>query len=60
MLAVRENEIAAESMGVNAFKYKMTAFVIGAFLLDLLVDYTLIIWDIFNLLPLILLNQLIT
>ena len=31
MLAVRENEIAAESMGVNAFKYKMTAFVIGAF-----------------------------
>lgn len=31
MLAVRENEIAAESMGVNAFKYKMAAFVIGAF-----------------------------
>lgn len=31
MLSVRENEIAAESMGVNAFKYKITAFVIGAF-----------------------------
>ncbi|MBE6072488.1 MAG: branched-chain amino acid ABC transporter permease [Clostridium butyricum] len=31
MLSVRENEIAAESMGINAFKYKMMAFVIGAF-----------------------------
>ena len=31
MLSVRENEIAAESMGINAFKYKMTAFIIGAF-----------------------------
>lgn len=31
MLSVRENEIAAESMGINAFKYKIMAFVIGAF-----------------------------
>ena len=31
MLSVRENEIAAESMGINAFKYKMLAFIIAAF-----------------------------
>lgn len=31
MLSVRENEIAAESMGINAFKYKIMSFVIGAF-----------------------------
>lgn len=31
MLSIRENEIAAESMGINAFKYKMMAFIIGAF-----------------------------
>ena len=31
MLSVRENEIAAEAMGINAFKYKMMAFVIAAF-----------------------------
>lgn len=31
MIAVRENEIAAEAMGVNTFKYKMMAFIIGAF-----------------------------
>ncbi|MGY3765283.1 branched-chain amino acid ABC transporter permease [Vagococcus vulneris] len=30
MLSVRENEIAAEAMGVNTTKYKVTAFVIGA------------------------------
>lgn len=29
-LSVRENEIAAESMGVNTTKYKVLAFVIGA------------------------------
>lgn len=29
-LSVRENEIAAESMGVNTTKYKVIAFVIGA------------------------------
>jgi branched-chain amino acid transport system permease protein len=31
MLSVRENEIAAQSMGINAFKYKMIAFIVGAF-----------------------------
>ncbi len=31
MLSIRENEIAAQSMGINAFKYKMMAFIIGAF-----------------------------
>lgn len=29
-LSIRENEIAAESMGVNTTKYKVVAFVIGA------------------------------
>ncbi|MBS4749912.1 branched-chain amino acid ABC transporter permease [Granulicatella sp. zg-ZJ] len=29
-LAIRENEIAAEAMGVHSLKYKVTAFVIGA------------------------------
>lgn len=31
LLAVREDEIAAESMGVNTTRYKVTAFVVGAF-----------------------------
>lgn len=31
MISIRENEIAAEAMGVNAFKYKIMAFIIGAF-----------------------------
>lgn len=31
MIAIRENEIAAEAMGVNATKYKVMAFVIAAF-----------------------------
>ena len=30
MLAVREDEIAAETMGVNATRYKVTAFAVGA------------------------------
>ncbi|TCO75200.1 branched-chain amino acid ABC transporter permease [Marinisporobacter balticus] len=30
--AIREDEIAAEAMGINLFKHKMMAFVIGAFL----------------------------
>lgn len=29
-LAIRENEIAAEAMGINTLKYKVIAFVIGA------------------------------
>lgn len=31
MISIRENEIAAEAMGVNSFKYKIMAFIIGAF-----------------------------
>ncbi|MDT8716708.1 branched-chain amino acid ABC transporter permease [Clostridium sp. 19966] len=31
MISVREDEIAAEAMGVNTTKYKIMAFVIGAF-----------------------------
>jgi branched-chain amino acid transport system permease protein len=30
-IAIRENEIAAESMGINVTKYKVIAFVIGSF-----------------------------
>jgi branched-chain amino acid transport system permease protein len=30
-IAVRDDEIAAESMGINTTKYKVTAFVVGAF-----------------------------
>ena len=32
VLSVREDEIAARSNGINAFKYKMTGFVIAAFI----------------------------
>lgn len=31
LLAVREDEIAAEAMGVNTTRYKVTSFVVGAF-----------------------------
>lgn len=31
MIAIRENEIAAEAMGVNTFKFKIIAFIIAAF-----------------------------
>jgi branched-chain amino acid transport system permease protein len=31
MIAIRENEIAAEAMGVNTFKYKVMPFIIAAF-----------------------------
>jgi len=30
--AIREDEIAAESMGINLFKHKVTSFVIGSFI----------------------------
>lgn len=32
MISVRENEIAAEAMGINTFKYKLLAFIIAAFI----------------------------
>jgi branched-chain amino acid transport system permease protein len=31
LLAIREDEVAAEAMGVNTTRYKVTAFVVGAF-----------------------------
>lgn len=31
LLSIRENEVLAETLGVNAFKYRMIAFSIGAF-----------------------------
>lgn len=31
LLSIRENEVLAETLGVNAFKYRMIAFAIGAF-----------------------------
>lgn len=31
IISVREDEIAAEAMGINTFKYKVAAFTIGAF-----------------------------
>ncbi|MBL0386629.1 branched-chain amino acid ABC transporter permease [Tumebacillus sp. ITR2] len=31
MISVRENEIAAEAMGINVTRYKVIAFVVGAF-----------------------------
>ena len=31
MMAIREDEIAAEAMGINTTRYKVTAFTIGAF-----------------------------
>jgi len=30
-IAVRDDEVAAEAMGINTTKYKVTAFVVGAF-----------------------------
>ena len=31
LLSIRENEVLAETLGVNAFKYRMIAFAMGAF-----------------------------
>ena len=31
MKAIRENELAAESMGINAFRHKLLAFTLSAF-----------------------------
>lgn len=37
--SIREDEIAAESMGISLFKHKVIGFAIGAFLPELEVDY---------------------
>lgn len=40
LLSIRENEILAETLGVNAFKYRMIAFSIGAFFAGIAGSYT--------------------
>lgn len=40
MLSIRENEVLAETLGVNAFKYRMIAFAIGAFFAGLAGSFT--------------------
>jgi branched-chain amino acid transport system permease protein len=40
MLAVRENEVLAETLGVSAFKYRMLAFATGAFFAGLAGSFT--------------------
>jgi branched-chain amino acid transport system permease protein len=40
LLSIRENEILAETLGVNAFKYRMIAFAIGAFFAGLAGSFT--------------------
>jgi branched-chain amino acid transport system permease protein len=40
LLSVRENEVLAETLGVNAFKYRMIAFAIGAFFAGLAGSFT--------------------
>jgi branched-chain amino acid transport system permease protein len=39
-LSIRENEVLAETLGVNAFKYRMIAFAIGAFFAGLAGSFT--------------------
>jgi branched-chain amino acid transport system permease protein len=40
LLSIRENEVLAETLGVNAFKYRMIAFAIGAFFAGLAGSFT--------------------
>jgi branched-chain amino acid transport system permease protein len=40
LLSIRENEILAETLGVNAFKYRMIAFAIGAFFAGIAGSFT--------------------
>lgn len=40
LLSIRENEILAETLGVNAFKYRMIAFGMGAFFAGLAGSFT--------------------
>jgi branched-chain amino acid transport system permease protein len=39
-LSIRENEVLAETLGVNAFKYRMIAFAIGAFFAGIAGSFT--------------------
>lgn len=40
LMSIRENEILAETLGVNAFKYRMMAFAVGAFFAGLAGSFT--------------------
>lgn len=40
LLSIRENEILAETLGVNAFKYRMLAFGVGAFFAGMAGSFT--------------------
>jgi branched-chain amino acid transport system permease protein len=40
LLSIRENEVLAETLGVNAFKYRMIAFGIGAFFAGIAGSFT--------------------
>ena len=40
LLSIRENEVLAGTMGVNAFKYRMIAFAIGAFFAGIAGSFT--------------------
>ncbi len=40
LLSIRENEVLAETLGVNAFKYRMIAFAIGAFFAGIAGSFT--------------------
>jgi len=40
LLSIRENEVLAETLGVNAFKYRMIAFAMGAFFAGLAGSFT--------------------
>lgn len=40
LVSIRENEVLAETLGVNAFKYRMLAFAVGAFFAGLAGSFT--------------------
>ncbi|HEV8308206.1 MAG TPA: branched-chain amino acid ABC transporter permease [Methylomirabilota bacterium] len=40
LVSIRENEILAETLGVNAFKYRMMAFAVGAFFAGIAGSFT--------------------
>jgi branched-chain amino acid transport system permease protein len=40
LVSIRENEVLAETLGVNAFKYRMMAFAVGAFFAGIAGSFT--------------------
>lgn len=47
-ISIRENEIAADAMGINTTYYKVAAFAIGSFFAGIAGGYMLIIFILFN------------